>query len=557
MILEDVKMKIKRIYSSIAVAVIIYLTLNISGCISNQENIESTMNTPVATVASVKTDAINIALGSEPDDLNPLANTGHADYYDLIKVYSGLIKSDKSLQMVPDLAESWTVSPDSKTYTFNLKKGVKWHDGKDFSAEDVKFTYDILRAGEWTSVFPVSVDYGNILNVSIIDPDTVIFTLKDGTVSFQERFSVAILPKHILVDQDLSKTDFWQKPVGTGPFEFKNWRHGEELLFTANPNYYGDSPKVGVLRYVFVPEEAARKSLLESGEVDAIKIDPRAMTTLQNTRGVKVYSMPSANWYALNLPNKMWPFTDKKVRQAIGYAINKKQILDTIFNGQGEISYGPFRSEDWVYNPNISFQYDPEKAKKLLTEAGFKDSNGDGVLERDGKDFKFELIYPSTNPERKDIAIAVKTDLENVGIKVEPVGKSWDEISQELYRSSPIVAAFGSPFDPDDNNYELWDTKYIGQGWWNPSSYSNPEVDSILDAARTTFDKEQRKKYYQKLQTILAEDQPLAFIVFCNYVYATSDKITDIKLRNAPHGQGTNGGINGEIWWNVEQWQKE
>ena len=196
-------MKIKRIYSSIAVAVIICLILTISGCISNQENVESTMNAPVATVASVKTDAINIALGSEPDDLNPLANTGHADYYDLIKVYSGLIKSDKSLQMVPDLAESWTVSPDSKTYTFNLKKGVKWHDGKDFSAEDVKFTYDILRAGEWTSVFPVSVDYGNIVNVSIIDPDTVIFTLKDGTVSFQERFSVAILPKHILVDQDL------------------------------------------------------------------------------------------------------------------------------------------------------------------------------------------------------------------------------------------------------------------------------------------------------------------------------------------------------------------
>ncbi|RQW81390.1 MAG: ABC transporter substrate-binding protein [Methanothrix sp.] len=511
----------------------------------------------VLPMACAEEKTMNIALGSEPDDLNPLSNTGHADFYDLIKVFSGLLKSDEKLEMVPDLASSWEVSPDAKTYTFHLKKGIKWQDGQDFSAEDVKFTYDLLRGGKWTSVLPVSIDYADIADVSTIDPSTVKFTLKDGIVPFQERFCAAILPKHLLVSQDLSKTDFWQKPIGTGSFVFKDWKRGEELVFTANPTYYGDAPKFDVLRYVFVPEEAARISLLENGEVDAIKIDPRSMPTLENAKGIKLYSMPSANWYALNLPGKMWPFQDKNVRLAIAYAINKQQILDTIFNGQGEIAYGPLRSEDWAYNPDIAFSYDPEKAKRLLAEAGFKDTNGDGVLEKDGKDLAFELIYPSSNAERKDIAIAAKTDLEKVGIKIEPVGKSWDEISQELYRSAPIVAAFGSPFDPDDNNYQLWDTKFIGQGWWNPASYSNPKVDAILNSARTTSDKQQRKEDYQELQTILANDQPLAFIVFCNYVYAVSDKIAGIELRNAPHGQGTNGGINGEIWWNVEQWQKQ
>lgn len=511
----------------------------------------------VLPMACAEEKTMNIALGSEPDDLNPLSNTGHADFYDLIKVFSGLLKSDEKLEMVPDLASSWEVSPDAKTYTFHLKKGIKWQDGKDFSAEDVKFTYDLLRGGKWTSVLPVSTDYTDITDVLIIDPSTVKFSLKEGIIPFQERFSAAILPKHLLEGQDLSKTSFWQKPIGTGSFVFKDWKRGEELVFTANPTYYGDAPKFDVLRYVFVPEEAARISLLENGEVDAIKIDPRSMPTLENAKGIKLYSMPSANWYALNLPGMMWPFQDKNVRLAIAYAINKQQILDTIFNGQGEIAYGPLRSEDWAYNPDIAFSYDPEKAKRLLAEAGFKDTNGDGVLEKDGKDLAFELIYPSSNAERKDIAIAAKTDLEKVGIKIEPVGKSWDEISQELYRSAPIVAAFGSPFDPDDNNYQLWDTKFIGQGWWNPASYSNPKVDAILDSARTTSDKQQRKEDYQELQTILANDQPLAFIVFCNYVYAVSDKISGIELRNAPHGQGTNGGINGEIWWNVEQWQKQ
>lgn len=500
---------------------------------------------------------ISIALGKEPDDLNPIANTGHGDFYDIIKVYSGLLKSDDNLQMAPDLAKSWTVSPDGKTYTFKLKENVLWHDGSDFSAEDVKFTYDLLRGGKWITIFPVSSEYQIIDDVSVVDPNTIKFTLTEGIVSFQERFSLPILPKHILENQDLAKNEFWQEPIGTGPYMFEDWIHGEELTLTVNPNYYGEAPNIDPVKYIFVPDESARISLLESGEVDAIKIDPRSMKTLEGIKDIKIYSEPSANWFALNLPSIMWPFNTKEVRQAIARAINKQQIMDTIFNGQGELAYGPFRKQDWVYNPEIAFSYDPSKAKSLLADAGFKDSNGDGVLEKDGKNLEFQLIYPSSESDRKDIAIAAKTDLAAIGVKVEPVGKSWDEISQEMYRSNPIVAAGGSPFDPDDSNYHLWSSKSIGEGWWNPASYNNPEVDKLLEDGRTTFDKEKRKVIYQKLQTILADDQPVAFIVFGNYIYALNDKITGVVPRNGPHGEGNNGGINGELWWNVERWQKE
>lgn len=500
---------------------------------------------------------LNIALGKEPDDLNPIFGTSNVDFYDIIKVYSSLVKSDDELQIAPDLAESWEISPDGKTYTFHLKKGVKWQDGKDFAAEDVKFTYELLKSGKWTSVFPASSDFKVIDGISIIDPNTVKFTLSEGRVPFVESFSVPIMPKHILDGVDLAKTDFWQKPIGTGPYKFVRWKKGEELIFDANPDYYGAAPKIETLKYVFVPDESAKISLLMDGEVDAIKIDPKSMKTLEGKKGIKIYSEPSANWFALNLPSTMWPFENKEVRQAIAFAINKQQILDNIFNGQGEIAYGPFRKEDWVYNPDITFAYDPAKAKKLLADAGFKDTNGDGVLEKDGKNLEFQLIYPSTESDRKNIAIAVKTDLANIGIKVEPVGKSWDEISQELYRSNFIVAAGGSPFDPDDSNYHLWSSKFIGVGWWNPASYNNPEVDKLLEDGRTTFDKEKRKTIYQKLQTILAKDQPVAFIAFGNYVYALNDKITGVVTRNGPHGEGNNGGIHGELWWNVEQWDKE
>lgn len=542
-------MKIKRIYSSIVIAVIIFSVLTISGCITNQENVESTMNVPVATVASVKTNTINIALGSEPDNLNPVSD---ANAYDIMKIYSGLIKSDKNLQMVPDLAESWTVSPDGKTYTFNLKKGVKWHDGKDFSAEDVKFTYDIVRDDNWISIFSVSSEYKVIEDIVVIDPNTIKFKIKENIVPFLERFALPILPRHILDRQDLSKTDFWQKPIGTGPFMFETWNHGEELVFAANPNYFGNIPKIPTLRYVIVPEVSARVNLLKTGEVDAIEIDPNTMKTLDNEQKINVHSVPSAQWYSMNMPNQEWPFNIKEIRQAIGYAINKKQIVDTIFQGQGVPTYGPINPKSWVYNTNIAFPYDPEKAKKLLADAGFNDSNSDGVLEKEGKKMIFDILYISNDPVRKDIAIAVSSDLEAIGIKATPVGKSSDEMAVADWHKV-VIRAGGNPMDPDDYNYKEFNSKFIGIGTWNLASYNNPVVDNLLEEGRTTIDQEKRKQIYEDLQKILAEDQPTAFVCFGNSIYAVSNKITGVEPRPAPHEHG---GLTGELWWNAEEWNK-
>lgn len=492
-----------------------------------------------------------IGLSEEPTDLNPIRSAGNAVFYDVIKVFNGLIKSDNNLEMIGDLASSWE-QPDPTTIIFHLRDGVKWHDGTEFTADDVKFTYDLMTSGENVAVFPTSGEYSIISSVDVVDKKTVKFTLKEASVPFMEWLALPILPKHILAGQDLSSTEFWQKPVGTGPYVFDSWNKGEEIIFKANPNYFGDKPKIETVRYIILPDENSRINLLKSGDVQAIKILPKSSKALEGQAGVKIISNPSANWYGINLPYILPQFKDTAVHQAIAYALNKKLMVDTIFAGHAVPAYGPYRKESWVYNPAIEFNQDVEKAKKLLDDAGWKPGK-DGIREKDGVKLEFELLYVATSEERKDLAVAVASDLEKIGIRAIPTSKAnWDELNQNVFHNNAVIMAFGSPFDPDNNNYQIYHSSYIGNGWNNPAGYSNPEVDRLLEQGRTTSDREERKKIYGQYQKILSEDQPTPQILFSNYVFAVSDKLTGLVPRMGPHG--SMGGINGELWWNIEEW---
>jgi peptide/nickel transport system substrate-binding protein len=235
----------------------------------------------------------------------------------------------------------------------------------------------------------------------------------------------------------------------------------------------------------------------------------------------------------------------------MGYAINKQQIVDTIFMGQGVPAYGPINPKSWAYNPDIAFPYDQEKAAQLLEQAGFK-KGSDGIFEKDGKKLEFNIVYLSNDPVRKDIAIAVSSDLEKLGITAKPAGKSRDEIKVEDWHRV-VIRAGGNPMDPDDYNYKEFTSQFIGQGTLNLASYSNPQAEKLLEEGRTTFNQDQRKQIYGELQKVLVDDMPTAFIAFGNTIYATSDKVTGIKPRAAPHEHG---GLTGELWWNVEEWGK-
>lgn len=228
---------------------------------------------------------------------------------------------------------------------------------------------------------------------------------------------------------------------------------------------------------------------------------------------------------------------------------------NSIYAGQGQLAYGPYRSESPVYNPDIITVQDTDKAKKILTDAGWK-LGPDGIMEKDGVKLEFDLLYVATATERKDIAIAVVPDLEKIGIKVNPVAlANWNEMTAEKWHNNAAVMAQGSPLDPDNNVYMIYHSKFINDGTNNLASYNSPEADKLIEQGRTTSEMSQRKPIYQQLQKVLAEDQPCVPILYGNNIYALNDKVSGMVPRNGPHGgSGNEGSICGNLWWNVEAW---
>ncbi|MGQ9532759.1 MAG: ABC transporter substrate-binding protein, partial [Desulfotomaculales bacterium] len=482
----------------------------------------------------------------EDDTLNPIL--GYAKYGGS-KFFNGLVRFDENLNVVPDLAESWEISPDGKTYTFRLRKGVKWHDGREFTAADVKFTYEKIMDPDVAS--PLKPHFEFVESIEVADDHTLTIRLSEPYAPFLERLVVGIVPRHLLEGKDVRTAEFNQHPVGTGPFKFVEWKKGERLVMEANADYFRGKPKIDRVIVSFIPDENTRLLQLNKGEVDVAFLPPKLAARAQS-QNHRVYTVPTGEWCAIGLPYENPLFRDKNLRQALACAIDKQAIVDKLLEGKGEPASSPFRSNHWAYNPEARrYGLDPEKAKALLAASGWKDTDGDGILDKNGKPLRFTLMYAANDVLRKDICTAVRTDLKKIGIDVELAGLSWEQIKPRMYTDATLFF-WATVYDPDDQ-YPIWHSRFIGQGWWNPTCYRNGRVDGLLQRGRATMDKEERRKIYGELQQILAEEQPMVFIAHVDHTYACSTRVRGIKIQP----EGHSGYMTEGLWWNVEEWDLE
>ncbi len=467
-------------------------------------------------------------------------------------IYDGLARYDKDLNLVGAMAESWTFSKDCLHLTFKLRRDVKWHDGHPFTADDVLFTYKTMINPKTPA--PFKEGYLLVKDAEAPDPYTVRITYANPYARALDTWSGYVLPKHLLepyvAEGKLRESPQNRHPIGTGPYRFQEWRTGEKVVLLANPDYYEGRPYIGRVVYRVIPSQATIFLELKAKGVDYV----RTLTSFQYVRQTdypafrKAYHKfryPAGAYTFLGFNLKDPRFGDRRVRQAFAYAINKRELIDGVVLGLAREANGPIRPGTWAYTDQVKHhEYDPQKAKALLAEAGWKDRDGDGVVEdKDGKPFAFTILTNQGNDERKKIAEIIQQRLKEVGVKVGIQVIEWAAFIKEYVkprRFEIVILGLGTGVDPDQ--YVVWHSSQTGPDQMNRTGYANPEVDHLLEAGRASCVQTDRVRYYHRLQEILAEDLPMVFLYFKDDLPVVSSRFRGIK--EAPAG----------ILYNFDEW---
>jgi len=450
---------------------------------------------------------------------------------------------DKDLNPVGDLAQSWEFSRDCRDLTFRLRPGVKWHDGAPFTADDVVFTWQTITDPKVPS--PYKSEYSLVESVRAEGPDVVRVHYSQPFAKALSNWANTMLPKHLLeryVQEGKIREapQNWSAPVGTGPYRFKELRSGEKIVLVANPEYWDGRPYISRIVYRIIPSQATTFLELKAKGVDAMSLTALQYTRQTNYRAFEraytKYRHPGNGYTYLGFNLKDPRFADRRVRQAFAYAINKREIIDGVRLGLAREATGPYKPGTWAFTDKVkTYPYDMEAAQRLLAEAGWKERNADGLLVKDGKPFTFELLTNQGNDERKKIAEIVQAQLKELGVGVEIRILEWAAFLKEHIKKrnfEAIVLGWGIGIDPDQ--YVVWHSSQSGPDQLNHISYANPEVDRMLELGRTTCVREERVKYYRRLQELLAEDEPLVFLYFSDALPVVSSRVYGID--SGPNG---------------------
>ncbi|MDQ6639661.1 MAG: ABC transporter substrate-binding protein [Pseudomonadota bacterium] len=450
------------------------------------------------------------------------------------KIFESLLTYDFKLDPQPSLAESWTVSPDGRTYTFKLRRNVKWHDGKPFSADDVVFTF----AEFLIDVHPRSKAVFQRTKVSKIDDYTVEFSLAEPFGPLLRSFDTigaAILPAHLYKGTDFRKNAANANPVGTGPFRFKEWKRGEYIHLVRNNDYWRPGlPYLDEIYYRFVPDAASRALALESQQFQLATQNDLELTDvarltklpyLESTNKGWEWGSPIA-WIELNLRKP--PFNDKRFRQALMYALDRRQFRDTVFQGFAKIATGPIHSDSPYYEPNVrQYEFSPAKAEALLDEMGLK-RGANGVRTT------VKLLGLPYGEVWNRAAESTRQALRRVGIEVvlessDAAGwvdrlKNWDFEMIMTYLTTLSDPALGV------SRTFLSDNQRKGVPFTNEAGYSNPAVDALFNQAAATVDEARRKKLYSDVQKLLVDDAAVIWLVELQWPTVTNKRLHNVVI---------------------------
>ena len=461
---------------------------------------------------------LRVGLDAEPVGLDPHLTTAWSSLEVYQLIYSGLVALDEKMNIVPDIAESWTVSGDGLVYTFKLKKGVKFHNGRECVADDVKYSFDRLLDPKTAA--PLRSYFEMVERVDSIDRYTAKFTLRTPYSGFlsnlAQRRPASIVPKEV-VDKNGNLKNV---ACGTGPFMLKEYTPGVKVELVRNKDYFQKGlPYLDGITFRFIVDESSRLAAMRADEIDITSFkDPMNISLVGRNRDLSILRAPGMWRETLSLNVRSGPLANKKVRQAISCALDRQAIIDAVLMGEGDLTgIIPPGEKAWAVTADKLpfYGYDPERAKQLLKEAGYA-----GGLTLTA------IVSPNYAPEIPSITI-VQDQLKKVGISINIVQMEWGNVlAAEGSRQFQIEVHFNTHRpDPDTYVYALLHSKSSG----NISGFADPQLDALLELGRTTADPVRRKQVYAEIQEFVAENAPVIYLFALRNVDVMQNRVQGYK----------------------------
>jgi len=472
-------------------------------------------------ITAMISSTLNLSLSSNPSRINPILSTDSVSNEIESWLFNGLFKYDKDGKVVVDLASSYKFI-DDVTLEIKLKKNVKWHDGKSFSAHDVLFTYNVIHNPKIYT--PLTSSYKKVLSLTVKDKYTIIIKYKEPFFKALEIWMVGIIPKHIFENEkDIMTSVYNKRPIGTGPYKLKELKISQDITLELNADYFSKIPKIEKIHYKFVSDPTTSYYMLKQKQLDMGTLTPIQVDRQldeQFDKKFNIYEKQSFGYGYLgfNLTNKK--FKNKEIREAISLAINRQEIIDILFFGHGKICHGPFLPGTFAFNPNtITPLQNIDKSKALLKNLGYNKNNP----------FEFEVITNANNPARINLAQIIQYQLAKVGIKMKIRVMEWQAFLNTVIhprKFESIIMGWSLALMPDARS--IWHSSSDTTGGFNFVGYSNKKVDRLIEEGETTVNREKLGMIYKNIFDEIANDLPYLFLYVPNSITAINKDIKNV-----------------------------
>ena len=486
-----------------------------------------------------------IGLRADFDSLNEL-NAADTDAIQVIQhmLFMSLTRLDREMNFAPHLAERWEFSDSNRVLTYFIRKNVYWTDGRQTTADDVLFTYEIATNPK--VAYPAASRFDLIDSLKKVDDYTIKVYLKQAYPDILFDMQIPVLPKHILGHlpaDSIHTSSFNRAPVGNGPFKLVEWKANQAIIFAANDNFALGRPKLDQVVFSIIPDENLLLTNLKAGTIDlAPRLTPENVSHAQ-APDIIIESFPGKIFTFVGW-NLTHPDFSSTVRRALTHAIDKQEIIETLLGGYAIPAVGPLTPIAWAFDENLSdIQHNPERAKHLLARAGWLDSDNDGVLDKDNRRLEFVITVNSASQLRQDVAVLVQAQLGKIGARVHIQRLEWNSFINKVFAKSDfdaVILAWDTAFTV--NPTDLWHSSAIENGY-NFVSYSNPRVDALLELGRNASSREAAQPYWSEFQQIVINDCPYTFLFIQDNIVAYNNRLygCEFDLRSLY--------VNIHEWW--------